>query len=1619
MTRAPERPRVGGGGAATSAGIHFQQRLGALFGAWLLAGQRFDRRFNLGDAVPAWMRCETEAPIDDILVATSIGGFVAIQAKTTASLSTDSKSPFGKTISQFVRHWLVCRDGDGLQLWNRPLAADRDRLVLAVGPQAPANLREDLATALRLRAQPGGGALTAAQKRAFDTFSACVAQAWAVATTEAYDQGLPEQLAPLITIFVFDPDEVGQQSILDGLQQVIAAGSNPAIALTALEIVTVEMMSQRGGADRATLRQTLLSRGIALAAPPNYDHDIAALRAHSVAIASALERYEVIEAAEGNRISLVRECQPRIEAAAREGSLLIVGEPGSGKSGVLNALARNLRAAGSDVLELAVDRYSVESLEGLGQDLRLDHALLDVLDAWDGADPAWLVIDALDATRGGKGEGVFRSLIERVLERKGRWRVVASIRTFDLRMGQQFRSLFKGMPPVEGLQEKGFASVRHVRVPSWSDTEFQQLLDAAPTLNAALANASRALRELAIVPFNTRLLSDLIKDGLLSADFSHVASQAQLLHLYWGHRIERHGARARACLTRIANAMVSARALRAPVADADPSMIDILAGEGVIIVGDNDRWIQFRHHLLFDFAAARVLIDPDELVSGALRFTKEQGRGLMLAPALSFVLREIWEDEADRSRFWSAAAIILADKSSDPVIRSAAGRICAEYPEATTDMVVLAKRVVAGDANAVEAFHHASGALAIRLEDHPDTPLKPWVRLLRDVSANLAPVARTVGFLLFRLVGVVADKEERADLGFAARSLLNHTLGLEARRNRVSSMIDLVADTFDTDPDESRELLVRIFDPERLQAHGWEEVPTLCRKIKAVAAADPAFAVTIYRETFGFEVTEAHETRIGDSQILPLTSNARQDYEMARYALSEFVPKFLASHPDQAVVAIVEAANGYVERKHPISPDLADLTLDIEGRTIRLREDWSHIWAHNPDSTYGYDAETLVRKLLEHLRTAERGAAAHLVDRLIGTASLAIFWSRMFMAAATRNDTLIDQLLPMALAEPFLMLPDTKKDAIDVVAKGYGRLSHERRVAFEEGVETFDFSNFTRPDQAREGFARRLFGAIGTDNLATDTARNMIASCVDSSQAGNDQNERLFVIRSYSSPVEPYHWIENLDHDSPVERVLMDAIDATKQSLGIDGASRDGSALSDALDALSTLADTINRTQHHRLLVIAAEGVIGQGLSRIMSLKLVPDKSDIAATERLLALLAVICVSEGPSVEADTESNFERHASWGSPAPRVEAGSAVLDLSLQRPDLYPRLEAVIDAMLMDPHPAVRLETGEHLVRIWDIDRDGFWRRLAARLADEQNLGVLDHLTDGVFSPVLHHDPARTEALAIALLYRFSEQPERQARIRNVLSDKLVILWISHERHAAHSVIDGWIRNTAVYHAELARILMTMRGAFIAGLVEEPKAGDHDLRRRSLALASQIVDSACEGLRAHFGRPESTAEQIAAAGEDAQLLDTACRELYFATGAGHDSSPLSGPINSVHLAVFFEEVTSILHRIGCWATPHTVYYLLQLLEYLLPIDPARSFDLMAHALQSGGQRTGYQFESLGADLLVRMLGIVLADHKEIFEDEERRNALIDCLTIFMDAGWPSARRLLYQLPELIQ
>jgi hypothetical protein len=561
-------------------------------------GQRsVDERLELGAESVVAFRFETESPVDDIIIMTTGPGRLFFQAKTNLSLATGKSGEMAKTVDQIVRQWRLCSGGDGSKSWDHPLNRDRDRFVIAVGPESPGTVTVHLAKALSRRREDAKPQTTPqAQQRAMSDFIALVKAAWkriyGVAATNQNISDILDLVVVLKLDFHGADLGLGEELLRNSLAQ-------PKIARSAFKTLArecQERMERRTGFTIHQIRRVLERDGIPLLAPEDYRKDILAFQRKSQQVRQNLSLSTTLEIDGGNSIPIPRTVSDVAKAAAQEGSFLIVGEPGAGKTGVLVGLAGRLESEGYEVLVLSVNKSGSGGLKG---DLGLSHSLQEVLENSPGTAPAYLLIDGLDAARGGPADTDYRNLIAETLALPdNRWKVIASVRSFDLKAGQQYKSLFKGAPPSPDYAVSGsdLATVRHIEVREWSESEFNELLKKAPKLHKAIDAGGPTLREIALVPFNTQLLAEVVGMGVPDAELGSIRNQTELLTLYWHHRVESFGSEAKACLTSTVDAMVKDRSLEAdsaPLERAHAGMLDRLQQVGVLVNRRNGRLIRY------------------------------------------------------------------------------------------------------------------------------------------------------------------------------------------------------------------------------------------------------------------------------------------------------------------------------------------------------------------------------------------------------------------------------------------------------------------------------------------------------------------------------------------------------------------------------------------------------------------------------------------------------------------------------------------------------------------------------------------------------------------------------------------------------------------------------------------------------------------------------------------------------------------------------------------------------------------------------------------------------------------------------------------------------------------
>src|SRR5215510_15445105 len=96
------------GGAATAGGMNFQHRATAWVAVHILAEKGLSPPWGLpGEVTLEWVRCETEQPVDDLMVGTSHDGVILAQIKHTLQLSSRAGSPLASALDQCVRQYIA------------------------------------------------------------------------------------------------------------------------------------------------------------------------------------------------------------------------------------------------------------------------------------------------------------------------------------------------------------------------------------------------------------------------------------------------------------------------------------------------------------------------------------------------------------------------------------------------------------------------------------------------------------------------------------------------------------------------------------------------------------------------------------------------------------------------------------------------------------------------------------------------------------------------------------------------------------------------------------------------------------------------------------------------------------------------------------------------------------------------------------------------------------------------------------------------------------------------------------------------------------------------------------------------------------------------------------------------------------------------------------------------------------------------------------------------------------------------------------------------------------------------------------------------------------------------
>jgi hypothetical protein len=1633
------------GGRAAAQGIDFEERVAAWSFVQLMAGTDLQRFGTPPDwrATAVWMQAPVTA--GDIVIEHSRNGALYIQAKYRKSAVPLNGSPIGLlglVFGQFAQQFVAKGDGTSdANPWSRGFDASRDRFVLVVPTSAGLALAQRTAALLNALREPDGwrnaeARLNAAELRLRDIL-------WAAASQALISAGVAnpavEPFLACISVAALDMDDPGAgaaeaRQLLESA--VLAAGPRPGGHAAWCALLQIARESNRAGARLgiSDVAGKLQAAGFRLRAPRTFEASILQLQRLTEKNLRRLRRYAELRVDAGPAIEIPREC-----AAALCGVLnvnrVVIGQPGAGKSGVIYQVCRALRRKSRHLVLLLADDLQASSERPLREVLGLDADLPDVLAAWPGAKPAHLVIDALDAARDAKIAHQLKAAMGAVIAEKGRWRVLASMRRFDLKHSPETRDLFPG-PAVDGYRDPEFGETAHFDVPEFTNEE----LASAGKQHAAIGTLLTAARRypdtfrLLKQPFNLSLACELLRAQIPVPEIVPFETNTVLLDRFWDRRVndaQPRGAEREAVLARMVDTLVASLAMR--IKDdrqSDRSIVTELAQRYVLDPGAfGDGEIRFSHHLLHDYGVSRLLFrsnTPEELVA---KLQTKAELSVYARQSLLLHFDYLWDRDQTREVFWATSLALLG--SPLPLVARILSTECAVMNIARwPDLAPLVQRVAAGDEAAQQMLRYCvSGFLDVEDAEQLARVAPVWAQLAVHLAEKLPDHHWQVHLLLFKLLPERGGLDPAlADATNRAARLLAGILQAKTQPEQRTGPDFLTAlrtlcRTGFAAPEETAATLRPLFRPEYAEQFGDRVYWVIAGQIKHLIASQPGLVRDFYVAAYANESKAEGTEPLGTSKILPMQVNRRDNYRMAHHSLHADFPAFFAAAPVMATMAVLQFLPAFREREHPLRGGARQVRqrFRFRGRKCHLIGDFSSIWASGSSSD-GDGAVAVLRAARDgwvDLAQKANPVLEQILDLIAGEAELAVIWAMLLEAGRRAPDTLGIRLIPLLSAPAILTGYDTQHPAAALLAAVFPKLKRSVRAEIERVVVALPKSRWKdnagklqRSDKWRGLYLNQISPGL----MVTAAAKTLYR--VLAAEKELRKNEPTFSSWGSTGQIDWPDYVPSLREVDLKTDAHLAARDWEQKLRGFsraDGKKQTAESVTgfwpEIIGAYQFAATQSPPGLHPDVAQLVWAHLVGVA-EQIVRSGVMPEEPARQALLREILLRGAR--DPQPEVEADTEAAFARGPSWGSPCPRIDAAEALIVWPRETRANDDELRTVLRTLAADLHPAVRYQIAGACNSLYDVDRPFMWELIRDRTAKEHNPGVWSGWLSAIdrIAPA-HQDEAA--GLFFEYLRRFPRTEEAHHDPADYAVGGLSDLFIRFGHPRATEYVMAMVNDPVRRAHYLGLLCHNFRATLAIGL--EPGATDfqrklHARGREFFLTLVRNGRAALEALlaQARAGTPPPEADVRAIL----QLLDSLNMQVFFASGA-HDAKKLEEP--PPPLAAFWRETKPIIDELVQLPSTHIAYHLTETLEYLISADPAEVFRCLVQVV-ANTKADGFALEHLAVGVITRIVERYLADYGALFtEQPELMTGLLQVLDVFADVGWPEARRLIRNLSQL--
>lgn len=1291
---------------------------------------------------------------------------------------------------------------------------------------------------------------------------------------------------------------------------------------------------------------------------------------------------------------------------ALENSGMIVGEAGVGKSYIINKLKNSLNVKGYPTINIPVEKF----ITGEDSELRTEFNLCESENLCDRIIKEFkligkkgvVIFDTYDSARNEELRKRILNLIRDMINKsKEVCNVIVVCRRYDAELSHNLLEVFP--KAHNGLKCRSF------EIKEFSDKEvedaIQQITNKGETFNCLSSDLKKLLKN----AFNLWMFGEIWGSEV---DITHIQvakSELDLLEMFWEKKIgDEHKDVNEYVLRKLTSKLVENKTIVIRKADIFEPSIETtwkdLFSKYVMKYADSFKnKISFTHNILFDYSVSKlVLIDKIDEIDEFIK--EEKSRVIFLKPSFVYFFDILWKYDVES--FWNISLKLFSSEDLPKIIRFFPVNTIINQANSIEDLNFITEKLQENNIyienltkcifQALDSIEYFNDGLWIEFigkvisTNINDNLLGTFCKGINRITENSFKNKNTTllkqsNYICIKLFDYIDSHEE--------------CTYSEWLKTIQSILLGIVCKTYSINSEESKKRITKIVDVLDSSGTNVSLISIIVKNIDNIFVNDFEFMSYIVKKIFLNRVTNKDKSILGNSNIMCLTSNIQQDYNMCKFEIYSNLNRFIQMNSYNGFRLAIMMLNIIVLKTDDFS-ELEKITLEILGCKSEIIQDNSHWWANNylDDEDVGYIAKALLEYFDKVIYEEKNDEFNKLFNIYLNEAKTAYLWNILLKVAAKKPKFFSDKLLDLCICPKVMICFELTYELGEYIKSACREFSSEALLSIENAIINLTNDKENEENNIKDRSQKRLILCLDRDLLRLEESKDMV------NKMDNDfcKYENKPLVQFTSSRIERDYSEElkrqKIYTDDNKITQLLNKIDEINYS--VINKEADSEQIESLFDFSKELYGFVNTKMEENLKAEILKQ-ISQALITVLkgsSKEFILENYDFYKD-----VFKNITVSD---LFNNADRDFKGLSRGYVQTPKHIAVEVFLILIQLRKD--DEIISCFNTLFRHPSESLKCSLICRLADLYNNEEEYMWDKLKEIATGEDSM-----LKKELFIPLNNLIGDENNENIIEVLSIGYENDDMD--FLNSMIQIVLVECFEYEDKWCNNIVNKIIEKPWDY-------IWTSDKGICAKIFEYIKC--NNLNYYSKELVSKILGFISDVLVNLMNKLSSidisVKQNISEYRKINEILEWILRKIYFESGENDENRKIPSDLKKK----YYINVKPILERVinydDCGdkviISASTIYDLFNLYIHFFEFEPEYVIKNISILIKKS-VKVGYTSDSLAHNKLKELLNRIFADYKEKLKEEEFMNDIFDILDYFIEVGDQNSIHFLWNLFEI--